>query len=119
METDATLTVEFLNSVSQHLSNRAPKMEYRVTILDSGKVSILPDLWFCKSRYDRKESSKMLLAEHVARMHLEDVAYFAHSDGSIYIPKLVSGVYRYKYTSTKKSRHWVKEKEITHESKKC
>ena len=60
----------------------------------------------------------MLLAEHVARMHLEDVAYFAHSDGSIYIPKLVSGVYRYKYTSTKKSRHWVKEKEITHESKK-
>lgn len=93
-------TYVFLRQLSLHMSSRknCKNIEYYVKI-DKGKIHVDPSIFCYNDRYHRSDRDRLRAYEHVLKYHFPE---------NFNSNSLLDGNYKYVFTASKKSRHWIK-----------
>lgn len=93
---ESKCTYDFLKQLSLHMSSRknCKNVEYVVCIND-GDIQVDPCIFCYNDRYHRSDRDRLRVDEHILKYHIQNSV-------------LVDGVYKYAFSVSKKSRHWIK-----------
>ena len=99
-------TKQLLTCFSSHLSGREEcrRLEYRVTIAEDDIVA-WPVVQVFPDRFRRKQADRSSILHHVIAEHF---SWITCPKFSSFSSTLVTGVYVYKLSDSKKRRTWVK-----------
>lgn len=129
-KTSSETTVEFLHSISNHLSGRKScrGIEYVVCIgmdddsqlrqLDladvstrENKIFFYPDRFVFPDTFHRQQSDKKDIITHVLIEHFDNIfAGYDYTRPCFKVGSLIPGVYKYVLSFDKKRRQWVRVK---------
>ena len=113
-------TIEFLNEIAKHASNRSEMkdVEYKVLIMPAPPeevfyVSVINPYVKCyKDVHSRKPADQSIIDDHVLKYHLSNLIDHIDNNGNIFMKDVVPGMYQYQKSVTGKRRRWARVESI-------
>ena len=113
-------TIEFLNEIAKHASNRSEMkdVEYKVLIMPAPPeevfyVSVVNPYVKCyKDMHSRKPADQSIIDDHVLKYHLSNLIDHIDNIGNIFMKDVVPGMYQYQKSVTGKRRRWARVESI-------
>lgn len=109
-------TVEFLNEIAKHASNRSEMkdVEYKVLIMPTHEDSTIfiavvdPYVRCFRDVHSRKHSDQDIIDYHVLKYHLRHLIDHIDNNGDVFQKDVVPGMYQYQKSITGKRRRWAR-----------
>lgn len=109
-------TVDFLNEIAKHASNRSEMkdVEYKVLIMpappeDLFYVSVVNPYVKCfRDQYCRKQTDQDIIDDHVLKYHVRHLIDHIDDNGNIFMKDVVPGMYQYQRSISGKRRRWTR-----------
>lgn len=109
-------TVEFLNEIAKHASNRSEMkdVEYKVLIMpappeDLFYVSVVNPYVKCfRDQHSRKQADQDIIDYHVLKYHLPHLIDHIDDNRNIFMKDVVPGMYQYQRSISGKRRRWTR-----------
>ena len=109
-------TVEFLNEIAKHASNRSEMkdVEYKVLIMPTHEDSTIfiavvdPYVRCFRDVHSRKHSDQDIIDYHVLKYHLRHLIDHIDNNGDVFLKDVVPGMYQYQMSISGKRRRWTR-----------
>ena len=109
-------TVEFLNEIAKHASNRSEMkdVEYKVLIMPTHEDSTIfiavvdPYVRCFRDVHSRKHSDQDIIDCHVLKYHLRHLIDHIDNNGDVFLKDVVPGMYQYQRSISGKRRRWTR-----------
>lgn len=109
-------TVDFLNEIAKHASNRSEMkdVEYKVLIMpappeDLFYVSVVNPYVKCfRDQHCRKQTDQDIIDDHVLKYHARHLIHHIDDNGNIFMKDVVPGMYQYQRSISGKRRRWTR-----------
>ena len=113
-------TIEFLNEIAKHASNRSEMkdVEYKVLIMPAPPEDLFyisavnPYVKCFRDQHSRKKADQDIIDYHVLKYHLPHLIDHIDDNLNIFMKDIVPGIYQYQRSISGKSRRWARVESI-------